>query len=424
MRSPGKWLAQHRDFPEHWEAKPALRTASPLEMRAGTRAAGVTARWPLRHPRGLQTAQNKARRDSVWGESRRAECLVHGGIYGRRSKASLKECGNGSIGVARSGFGAEEGAARSDSVASTRAAMGDGDGVDDRQAEAGASAAGGVGRALRRGRSGRRSGRASRPGCPGPLSATSTSASPPSARRVHRDRRALRRVASALSSRLRTRRWRSSGLPSIRGGRSLWMSKRRPPIGRRLGAASSAISARSQRRCSARRPASRWQARAGRRRAGSSAARSAAPSRPPRVFAWPGQLSRPPAARGWRGRWSAACAARARRRRRTRAASAAPPRARSAPCPASAASAAGFGQLADLVVGRRFGNSPRGVLGGRDFRAVAVSEAIGRIARLASARPARTASRVPAIMPTAMKSQSGDRRVTVLGAAGVLDVAG
>ena len=59
------------------------------------------------------------------------------------------------------------------------------------------------------------------------------------------------------------------------------------------------------------------------------------------------------------------------------------------------------------------------------FRAVAVSDAIGRIARPAIARPARLASRVPPSTPAAMKSQSRSiGRVDVGDVAAVLDVAG
>ena len=86
----------------------------------------------------------------------------------------------------------------------------------------------------------------------------------------------------------------------------------------------------------------------------------------------------------------------------------------------------GHGQLADLVVGARLRHVARGVAGGRrSARAVAVSEAIGRIARPAIATPARLASRVAAEHAGGDEQpEPVDGRVDVLLVAAVLDVAG
>ena len=84
----------------------------------------------------------------------------------------------------------------------------------------------------------------------------------------------------------------------------------------------------------------------------------------------------------------------------------------------------GAGQLADLVLDCRLRHPPGGVARRRDLAGGAVNDAIGRIARLAIASPASVASRVPPSTPASMNSQRRRSSNRSLRAAPVLDVAG
>ena len=156
--------------------------------------------------------------------------------------------------------------------------------------------------------------------------------------------------------------------------------------------------------------------RAGRRRRGRAGSRSAT-SRDIRLVepsaestAWRSssgvRRASPGAARGSPGRWSAGCAARARRRRRTRAGARRRARARCGPRRGTRASRPSS-RPARRPRRRRPGSASAGR--GRGWsvmsRARAVSAAIGRIARSATARPASSARMVPPRTPAARKSQ-------------------
>ena len=132
----------------------------------------------------------------------------------------------------------------------------------------------------------------------------------------------------------------------------------------------------------------------------------------------------PRAARGWRGCWSAACAARARRRRRTRAGPGSSAGSRRGRRRARAASGRASARARRP---RRRSRASAAAARGRGWsaisRAAAVSEAIGRIARPATASPASAASSGAAEHADGEEEPELLDRVLERGAAaGVLDV--
>ena len=213
---------------------------------------------------------------------------------------------------------------------------------------------------------------------------------------------------SAFSTRLSTSRCRSSGDPwtvrsSPSGSRSSvtsWPERSGAASAHGVAGDRSQVDGATDRCRGARRARRRRRpgpAAAGRRRAVASGATSAArsPRSRPRPRDRAGRRcgrALPPAARGWPGCWSGACAAHGRRRPRTRAG--APARTRSPPgrhraggaCPPACAASSATSSLAS---GR--GSDFAGSRVRATSRAARVSPAIGRMARRATAKPARKA---------------------------------
>ena len=259
---------------------------------------------------------------------------------------------------------------------------------------------------------------------PGPSSATSTHRVAPSMRRRSSILRARRRVASGVVEQVE----RPSGAarrdcPRRRSAASFSMRSSRSPISRRhlggrvagdLGEVAAAALADPARR-------RRGPAAAGRRPAGSSAATSAAPSRPSR-----GPRSCSGAAQRSLEQLEVGEDAGQRRAQLVRGVGdeLALLLHRRLALGARRVEGAehlleGAGQLADLVVGRRArACCAEGSRVSAISRAVAVSEAIGRIARLAIASPARVASSGAAEHAGGDEQpEAVDRRLDVLDAA-------
>ncbi len=235
---------------------------------------------------------------------------------------------------------------------------------------------------------------------------------------------------AALSSRLRTIRCSSSGLPSTASGtlvldRQLAIAHRRSDLDGRvagdLGQVAAPVRAPTRpasARASSSRSATSRLIRCEERSAESTIARSSSVARLPQRGLR--------AARGWRGCWSAACAARARRRRRTRAASSSPPRARlraasreRSICSSVRASSPTSSSIFGSGMWRE--GSPVSAIS----RAVAVSEEIGRIARRGDRQPGEAGEQGAAEDPGGDEEpEPVDGRVDVGDAAPVLDVTG